>query len=288
MRQVELLPGLRVSALGFGCAPVLGAVDAETSRRALSQALDEGITHFDLARSYGYGQAEGFVGRYLRPCRDQVTITTKFGITASPLAMALAPLKPAIRHLRARRGGNGSSGKRDQGEQTGTSQSRSANSFPNLLLRRLPITAKTMRESLERSLQALGSDYVDILLIHETHQSVAKSHDLLEEAADLVSVGKIRAFGISYMLSQQSLHASYLADFRIHQTDVPCEPEVPSGAQRKVTEGPRILFSPFRNMTRDKQPTEQLRELARRFPQSVLLCSMFKPEHIKANASVLR
>ena len=42
MRTVELVPGIKSSALGFGCAPILGAVDGAVARRALAVALDEG------------------------------------------------------------------------------------------------------------------------------------------------------------------------------------------------------------------------------------------------------
>ena len=62
MKQIELSTGISSSVLGFGCAPILGSVDGRTAARAVACALDNGITHFDLARSYGYGAAEGFIG----------------------------------------------------------------------------------------------------------------------------------------------------------------------------------------------------------------------------------
>jgi aryl-alcohol dehydrogenase-like predicted oxidoreductase len=280
MRQVELLPGLFSSALGFGCAPILGSVDANTSRRALSQALDAGITHFDLARSYGYGQAERFVGRHLKGLRDSVTITTKFGIAASPLATALIPIKPFVRRLRASRTNRACSAP----NAAETDEKQSGRRVPDILLRRLPITVKTMRKSLEKSLRALGSDYVDIFLVHETHAPVVRSEEILAEAAKLVTEGKIRGFGISYMLSQEPLHASYLSKFHVHQTDVPFGGVGLSEGGAEPSRHPRVLFSPFQHLKARSNAPERLKEIAKRFPESVVLCSMFKPEHIRSNA----
>ena len=70
---------------------------------ALGCALDEGINHFDIARSYGYGEAEAFLGKFFKGRRDEVVIASKFGIRATWKAGLLRPLKPAVRTLRALR-----------------------------------------------------------------------------------------------------------------------------------------------------------------------------------------
>jgi aryl-alcohol dehydrogenase-like predicted oxidoreductase len=70
--------GLTVSALGFGGGQIgahsLADRDAE---RLVGLALDLGITLFDTAR--GYGLSEARLGRYLRPRRAEVVISTKVG-----------------------------------------------------------------------------------------------------------------------------------------------------------------------------------------------------------------
>ena len=63
MRTVELIKGIHSSELGFGCAPIQGAVDSKSAKYAPDYAIDHGINHLDLARSYGYGDAEGLVGK---------------------------------------------------------------------------------------------------------------------------------------------------------------------------------------------------------------------------------
>src|SRR5215472_2399018 len=92
--------GLRASELGFGCAPIMGRVGAAQARRALDAAYDRGVRYFDAARSYGYGEAEDFLGRFLQGKRSGVVLATKFGIVAhrpSPLRRALkAALRPLV------------------------------------------------------------------------------------------------------------------------------------------------------------------------------------------------
>jgi aryl-alcohol dehydrogenase-like predicted oxidoreductase len=57
------------------------AVQCNQERLQLLEcAYDAGIRHFDTAPYYGYGEAERVLGEFLRGKRDQVTITTKFGI----------------------------------------------------------------------------------------------------------------------------------------------------------------------------------------------------------------
>ena len=74
--------GLQVSALGFGCGAVgglmvLGAPDDQ--RRAVSRALDAGITYFDTAAQYGNGASEENLGRVMRELGtwDRVVVGTK-------------------------------------------------------------------------------------------------------------------------------------------------------------------------------------------------------------------
>src|SRR5438045_1975491 len=71
--------GLEVSTLGFGCAK-LTFNTREEALRVLETAYEEGITHYDVARVYGLGWAEGILGEFLKNKRDHVTVTTKFGL----------------------------------------------------------------------------------------------------------------------------------------------------------------------------------------------------------------
>jgi len=277
MRTVEIRPGIHTSILGFGCAPILGSVDGQTAQQALAAALDVGITHFDLARSYGYGEAELFVGRFLRNRRSEVTIATKFGIEATPLAALLGPTKPILRRLRGRR------------KPPATSDSAAPaqpGRLPELFLRRRPITSRLLLRSLETSLRKLGTDYVDFLFIHEPLESVGDIDDVFAAADNAKAQGKLRAFGLAFMTSQAALHSDYLDRFAVLQFDnSPGAPHYPATLAER-SEGPNIFFSPFRHRAAGETPAGILRRLSTDFPRSITLCSMYKPSHIRQNAEV--
>ena len=83
---------MSVSAVGAGCWAIggpwdfdgrpagWGAVDDDESIRAIHRGIDLGITLFDTADVYGCGHSERVLGRALAEHRDEVAITTKFGL----------------------------------------------------------------------------------------------------------------------------------------------------------------------------------------------------------------
>jgi aryl-alcohol dehydrogenase-like predicted oxidoreductase len=72
---------LEVSIVGIGCNNFGRELDAEATRRIVHAALDEGITFFDTADSYGRPKttSETLLGEALKGRRDKVVIATKFG-----------------------------------------------------------------------------------------------------------------------------------------------------------------------------------------------------------------
>src|ERR1700679_1732239 len=91
--------GMRSTVLGFGCSAVMGRGGRKASLAALSAAYDAGITFFDTARSYGYGESEALLGEFLQGRRDSVLISTKFGILPTPTTPLKQSLKPLARTL---------------------------------------------------------------------------------------------------------------------------------------------------------------------------------------------
>src|SRR5689334_8356983 len=71
----------RVSALGFGCASLGSRVSHKAGVAAVERALEAGISWFDVAPSYGDGEAEIILGKALRGAN--VAILTKVGLQAS-------------------------------------------------------------------------------------------------------------------------------------------------------------------------------------------------------------
>src|SRR5215472_13137984 len=113
MREIEL-PGIaiKIPVIGFGCSS-LASLGHRKALRVLESAFDAGVRHFDVARYYGYGEAEGILGTFIKSRRADVTITTKFGIEpprrTSALRVALRAgrrffrLVPAARKVVQRR-----------------------------------------------------------------------------------------------------------------------------------------------------------------------------------------
>lgn len=73
--------GLRVSVVGLGCNNIGGRIDAARTREVVDAAIDEGVTLFDTAESYGAppGASEELLGEALAGRRDKVVLATKFG-----------------------------------------------------------------------------------------------------------------------------------------------------------------------------------------------------------------
>lgn len=170
---------IRTSVLGFGCGSVLGRVGRSDSLRAMNTAWDLGITLFDTARSYGFGDAEAMLGEFLRGKRAQAIVATKFGINPrklSALERAGVPLARAVRKVPKFRKLLGSGGNHEV----------TLGQF----------TVDGLRASLECSLRQLQTDYVDVLFLHEATADALRQQDLMEALDALVQAGKVRRVGL--------------------------------------------------------------------------------------------
>ncbi|HEX3831790.1 MAG TPA: aldo/keto reductase [Solirubrobacteraceae bacterium] len=72
--------GLQTSVIGLGCNNFGRRVDLDGTRTVVDEALEQGITFFDTANTYGRGQSEEYLGEVLQGRRDQVVLATKFGM----------------------------------------------------------------------------------------------------------------------------------------------------------------------------------------------------------------
>jgi D-threo-aldose 1-dehydrogenase len=147
--------------------------------RLLATALDEGVSHFDVAPFYGSGDAEAALGRFARGRRDQLTIATKVGLASSLGDSRLRPLRAAARvafrfapAMKTRLADVGRAVKTDY-------------------------SPKAMRHSLEASLIQLRTDYVDILHLHDWPSEAALRNDIGAELAALKTEGKVRMAGLA-------------------------------------------------------------------------------------------
>jgi aryl-alcohol dehydrogenase-like predicted oxidoreductase len=87
MKYRILGQGLKVSAIGVGCMPMIrngninyGVADDDVSTRTIHEAIDLGITFFDTAEMYGPFRNEELVGAAIKGKRDGLVIATKFAM----------------------------------------------------------------------------------------------------------------------------------------------------------------------------------------------------------------
>ncbi|WP_431883909.1 aldo/keto reductase [Micromonospora gifhornensis] len=170
-----------VSPLGFGAAGIgnlYRTVDEQTAPAALDAAWEAGIRYFDTAPHYGLGLSERRLGAALadRP-RAEYTVSTKVGRLLVP--------SPQTAHLRDEEGGF---------------------DVPADHVREWDFSADGVRRSLESSLDRLGLDRIDVVLLHDPddhwQQAVEQAYPALH---DLRAQGVVGAIGVG-MNQWQMLH----------------------------------------------------------------------------------
>ena len=92
--------GLKLSAISLGSWETLGGyVGPEATRGIIFRAFNLGITHFDLANTYGtpQGRSETIVGRVLREMpREEIVVATKAGFPMWPGAYGEGASRKAL------------------------------------------------------------------------------------------------------------------------------------------------------------------------------------------------
>ena len=178
MRQIGI-PNtqLQTSRIGFGTASLHHLIRSRARRALLTAALDSGISHFDTAPMYGEGMAERELGRLLGSARNRVTIATKFGFPAIAPLEHFPPLLYAYRVL-------GRFGRRIL--------PRGWNYRPRSL------AIGNVEQSLARSLKALRTDWIDLLLVHEPQVTdVGALLELAEWLEGQRASGRVRYLGLA-------------------------------------------------------------------------------------------
>jgi aryl-alcohol dehydrogenase-like predicted oxidoreductase len=149
--------GITVSVIGLGCNNFGILKDARQARDCVHQALDAGITFFDMASEHGAGAEEQLVAAALRGRREQVVIATKVG---QPELLRLDVDGPIF------------------------------SSDPD----RCGLSRRWIMRSVEESLTRLGTDYIDIYQPHLYDPNTPRE-ETLTALDDIVRQGKVRAIG---------------------------------------------------------------------------------------------
>ena len=157
MNYRELGHGLKVSAIGVGCMPMIKGgnitygeeADPQEAIKTIHKAIELGITFFDTAQIYGPFSNEELVGEAIKGKRDGLVIASKFGFRF------------------------------DGNKITGVDG-----------------TAANARASVEGSLKRLGIDCIDLFYQHRVDPATP-IEDTVGGLADLVREGKIKHIGLS-------------------------------------------------------------------------------------------
>jgi D-threo-aldose 1-dehydrogenase len=182
--------GVETTVLGFGCANLFRLPRAAQRIALLEAAYEAGVRHFDVAPMYGLGLAESELGRFAKRRRHSITITTKFGIRPTTGAKALGRVQgPARRVLEA----SPALRRQAKSKAAGPSDGR----LGPMLYSPEGYGPAGARKSLERSLRALGTDYVDFLLAHDPAPGTMRSEGLYSYLHEALRAGTIRSWGIA-------------------------------------------------------------------------------------------
>lgn len=79
--------GPQIGVQGLGCMGMsfaYGPTDTDEARATLERALELGVTLYDTADMYGYGENEKFIAPFIQAHREEVTVATKFAIVMDP------------------------------------------------------------------------------------------------------------------------------------------------------------------------------------------------------------
>lgn len=179
MKYRNLGHGLKVSAIGIGCMPMIKGgnfvygsdADPDEAIKTIHKAIDEGVTFFDTAQIYGPFSNEELVGKAIKGKREGLVIATKFGFRFT-----------------------GS-------EITGVDGS-----------------AANARVSVEGSLKRLGIDCIDLFYQHRVDPAVP-IEDTVGGLADLVKEGKIKHIGLSEAGPQTLARAAAVAPITALQSE---------------------------------------------------------------------
>lgn len=210
--QSGVIDALQHPAVGLGCATLGGTISVAESVRVIAAAVEGGVRHLDVARSYGYGAAEAAVGEFLKT-RDAagLRIATKVGISPPgrlhqfaalrQLARRAAALSPALR--------------------TRIAQVASAGLHPGRF------GVEDMAASLHQSLRALRVDRVDLLLLHNCVREDVND-EVLDWLHQQVGSGDVGAWGVSTRIEHTG---AITAAVNVPVLQIESKPTVPVSAE---------------------------------------------------------
>ncbi len=169
---------LIVSAVGMGCNK-LGSIQARQTRgsavRLVRQAVDAGITLFDVADAYGNGNSESLLGEALQAAGVDVVVATKVGYRFEERSRAKQAARLVATSIRSRIG---------HGIGVARGEAYSTHDF----------SAGYVAGAVRASLVRLRRERIDLLQFHGP--PAADRSELPEVIERLIADGLVRHFGV--------------------------------------------------------------------------------------------
>ncbi|GAA4043562.1 aldo/keto reductase family protein [Parerythrobacter jejuensis] len=173
MRAIQLpATDLKISRFVFGTSGLFNVRGSDRREALLEEAVAQGFTHFDTAPYYGFGHAERDLAPVLRRHPD-VTVTTKVGLY-SPGGEA----QPAWQVFARKAAGR---------------------VLHPISKPALDFGLQRAKMSLLDSLERLGREHIDLLLLHEPQADLVQTDEWLRWLEDCRTEGKVRYFGMAGM-----------------------------------------------------------------------------------------
>lgn len=188
--------GLSVSEIGFGGWAIggnafgnsYGPTDDAESQRAIRRAFELGCNIFDTADVYGHGHSEELLGAALHDVRDQVIIATKVGGN-----FYNRDIHPLIRDRIA--------------QSVGKSLDEFEPDAPLPVTHDANFTAEYLRFAVERSLERLRTNRIDLLQLHNPPINLLSAMETYAPLEAMKREGLIRFYGVSVHPSEEGVAA---------------------------------------------------------------------------------
>ena len=166
--------------LGFGCASLGSRISRGDGLAALARAYEVGVRWFDVAPSYGDGEAERLLGQFAQGRRESLTLVTKVGILPGAVSLPKRFARPLVRLALAAAPGLRAAVKRRRPVAT-----------------KPPLTARMIADSIDASLGRLRTEQVDVLALHDSTSDEVAREDVLRALEAVVASGKAAKVGIA-------------------------------------------------------------------------------------------
>jgi len=186
--------------IGFGTGNLGSSIERVEAVNLVRSALDAGLTHIDTARLYGGGKAEAIIGEAIAGRRPEIFLVSKGGILPAQNGWPKRIFNKAL-----------STGRELIGDTFLPAPHWNEPRFG-------VFDVADLRVSLEASLENLGTDYLDLFLLHEVEVDHLTSGLVISALKDWVKEGVIRSYGIASTPFQSRGLLASGAEFSFVQT----------------------------------------------------------------------